>query len=50
MTSGLPSVKSVLTTLAKSVLMPLGLGAAASVTDAAIQKKFLYQGWCYENI
>ena len=34
-----PLMKNVLKTLAKSVLIPLGLTAAASATDAAIQKK-----------
>ena len=37
--SGLPLIKNVFKTLAKSVLEPLGLTAAASVVDAAIQKK-----------
>ena len=32
-------MKDVLKTLAKSILIPLGLTAAASATDAAIQKK-----------
>ena len=32
-------MKNVLKTLAKSDLIPLGLTAAASATDAAIQKK-----------
>ena len=32
-------MKNVLTPLAKSVLVPLGLIAAASATDVAIQKK-----------
>ena len=32
-------MKNVLKTLAKSVLTPLGLTAAAAATDAAIQKK-----------
>ena len=41
MTAGLPLSKSILTPLAKSVLIPLGLTAAASATDAAIQKKIL---------
>ena len=36
---GLPLMKNVLTSLAKSVLMPLGFTAAVSATDAAIQKK-----------
>ena len=39
MTAGLLSMKSVLTPQAKRVLLPLGLTAAASATDAAIQKK-----------
>ena len=37
--TGLPLMKNVLKPLAKSVLIPLGLTAAASVTDAAIHKK-----------
>ena len=36
---GLPSRKNVLKPMAKKVLIPLGLTAAALVTDAAIQKK-----------
>ena len=39
MTAGLPLMKNVLTPLPKSVLIPLGLTAAASATDAAIQNK-----------
>ena len=39
MTAGLLLMKNVLTSLANSVLIPLGLSAAASATDAAIQKK-----------
>ena len=39
MTTGLPLMKNVLTPLAKSVFIPLGLTAAASTTDADIQKK-----------
>ena len=39
MTTSLPLMKNVLTPLTKSVLVLLGLTAAASVTDAAIQKK-----------
>ena len=39
MSAGLPLMKNVLTPFAKSFLIPLGLKAAASVTDAAIQKK-----------
>ena len=37
--TGSPIVKNVVKPLAKSVLIPLGLTAAASATDAAIQKK-----------
>ena len=36
---GLSLMKNVLTSLAKSVLIPLGLSAAAA-TDATLQKKF----------
>ena len=36
MTAGLPSMKNLLTPLSKSVLIPLGLTAVASATDAAI--------------
>ena len=38
-TGGLTLMKNVLTLLAKSILAQLGLTAAASATDAAIQKK-----------
>ena len=38
--TGLPLMKSVIQPLAKSVLIPLGLTAAASVADAGIHKKF----------
>ena len=41
---GLPLMKTVLTPLAKSVLIPLGLTAAASATDASIQKKIYGSG------
>ena len=37
--TGLPLMKNVLKPLAKSILIPLGLTAAASATDAAIHKK-----------
>ena len=40
MAAGLPLMKSVLTSLAKSGLITLGLSAGLSVVDAAIQKKF----------
>ena len=37
--TGLPSIKNVIKPLAKSVLIPLGLTAAASAADAGIHKK-----------
>ena len=40
---GLPLMKSVLTHPAKNVLMLLGLTATMPTTDAAIQKRFIYQ-------
>ena len=39
---GLPLMKNVLTTLAKSVLISLGFTAVASATNAAIQKKLCF--------
>ena len=42
--TGLPLMKSVIKPLAKSVLIPLGLTAAASATDAGIHKKILGSG------
>ena len=42
--SGLPLMKSVIKPLAKSVLIPLGLTAAASAADAGIHKKILGSG------
>ena len=42
--TGLPLMKSVITRLAKSVLIPLGVTAAASVADAGIHKKILGSG------
>ena len=39
MTAGLPLTKSLFENLAKSVLLPLGLSAAMSAADAAIQNK-----------
>ena len=41
---GLPLIKSVIKPLAKSVLFPLGLTAAASTADAEIHKKILGSG------
>ena len=42
--AGLPLVKNALKPLAKCVLVPLGLKAAASVANAAIQKKIFGSG------
>ena len=42
--TGLPLMKSVITPLAKSVLIPLELTAAASAADAGIHKKILGSG------
>ena len=42
--TGLPLMKSVIKRLAKSVLIPLGLTAAASAADAEIHKKILGSG------
>ena len=42
--TGLPLIKNVIKPLAKSVLIPLGLTAAASATDAGIHKKILGSG------
>ena len=39
MTAGLPLMKIVVTPLAESVLIPLGLSAGMSAADSAIQKK-----------
>ena len=39
MTAGLPLMKSELTPLAISVLLPLGLSVGTSAADAAIRKK-----------
>ena len=44
MTAGLPLMKSVLTPLAKNVLLPFGLSARISAADAAIQKKVYGSG------
>ena len=42
--TGLPLIKSVIKPLAKSVLVPLGLTAAASAADAGIHQKILGSG------
>ena len=44
MTVGLPSMKSVLTPLAKNVLLPFGLSKGMSAEDTAIQKKIYGSG------
>ena len=38
--TGLPLIKNMIKPLAKSVLIPLGLTAAASAADAGIHKKY----------
>ena len=42
--TGLPLIKNVIKSLAKSVLISLGLTAAASAADAGIHKKILGSG------
>ena len=42
--TGLPLTKNLIKPLAKSVLVPLGLTAAASAADARIHKKILGSG------
>ena len=42
--AGLPLIGNVLKLLAKSISIPLGLTAAASATDAAIDKKMFWSG------
>ena len=42
--TGLPLIKNVIKPLAKSYLIPLGLTAAASATDAGIHKRILGSG------
>ena len=44
MTGSLPLIKSVLTPLPKSALLPLGLSVGISAADAAIQKKIYGSG------
>ena len=41
---GLPLIKNVIKPLAKSILIPLGLAAAASAADEGIHKKILGSG------
>ena len=47
--TGLPLIESVMKPLAKSVLVPLGLTAAASAADAGIYKKILGSGSDHNN-
>ena len=47
--TGLPLIKNVIKPLAKSVLLPLGLTAAASRADAAIHKNFYGSGKHYSD-
>ena len=42
--TGLPLIKNIIKPLAKSILIPFGLTAAASVADARIHKKILGSG------
>ena len=42
--NGLPLIRNMRKPLAKSVLIPLGLTAAVSATDAAIHKKMFGSG------
>ena len=42
--TGLPLIKNVIKPLAKSILIPLGLTAAASAADAGIHKRILGSG------
>ena len=44
MTTASPLIKNVLTPLANSILIPLGLTAVESATDAAVQKKIYGSG------
>ena len=48
--TGLPLISNVIKLLAKIVLIPLGLKAAASATDAGIHKKILGSGHNNNNI
>ena len=48
--TGLPLTKNVIKPLAKNVLIPLGLTAAASAADAGIHNKILGSGYNNDNI
>ena len=47
--TGLSLIKNVIKPLAKSVLIPLGLTAAASAADAGINKRILGLGCCHSS-
>ena len=47
--TGLRLIKNVIKPLAKSVLIPLGLTAAASTADAGTHKKILGSGICLSS-
>ena len=49
MTADLPLMARVITPLAKSILMPLGLPAAMPATDTAIQKKLWIRNYSINN-
>ena len=44
MTTASPLIKNVLTPIANNILIPLGLTAVESATDAAVQKKIYGSG------
>ena len=44
MAASLPLLRNVITPISKNVLIPLGLTAAVSVTDAAIRNK-IFGSW-----
>ena len=48
--TGLPLIKNVIKPLAKNVLIPLGLTAVASATDAGIHKKYQDREYNTNNI
>ena len=48
--AGLPLIKNMIKPLARSVLIPLGLTAAASAAHAGIRKKILGSGYNNNNI
>ena len=46
MTAGLPLMKSILTSLAKTVLLSIRLSAGILAGDAALQKNILIRNYC----